>query len=67
VPIKIQGSPAVKAEVTLNTSVGLLSDLQYVMIHHGRLCTVTMSTEEPAKTSRTFAEIASTIQLSGTG
>jgi hypothetical protein len=67
VPVKIQGSPAVKGEVTLNTSVGLLTDLQYVMIHNGRLCSVTMSTAEPAKSSRTFATIASTIQLPGTG
>jgi hypothetical protein len=67
VPVKIQGSPAVKGEVTLNTSVGLLTDLQYVVIHHARLCSVTMSTEEPAKSSRTFATIASTIQLPGSG
>jgi hypothetical protein len=67
VPVKIQGSPAVKGEVTLNTNAGLLTDLQYVMIHNGRLCTVTMSTEEPAKSRRTFATIASTIQLPGPG
>ncbi len=61
--ITIQGSPAAEAQLTLSTTSGLLTDQQYVQVHDGKLCTVTMSTDSLARYGRTFAKIATTIQL----
>ncbi|HEY7144091.1 MAG TPA: hypothetical protein VH637_07575 [Streptosporangiaceae bacterium] len=60
---RIDGDPAVKATLTLSTTAGSLTEQQFnVLTQSGRLCTITMSTETPARSFPVFARIASTIQ-----
>lgn len=61
----IDGHPGVRSEFRLPSRAGItVSETQYaVLAKNGRLCTVTLSTDNPAAFRRTFNKIGGTIRV----
>ncbi len=62
----IDGDPGVRTEFTIPSRAGItVSETQYaVLTKNGRLCTVTLSTDNPTAFQRTFNKIGGTIRVS---
>jgi hypothetical protein len=61
----IDGDPGVRSEFTLPSRAGVtVSETQYaVLAKNSRVCTVTLSTDNPAAFRHTFNKIGSTIRV----
>lgn len=59
----IDGHAGIKSNFTITTAAGLtITDTQYIVLtKNSRLCTVTLSTDNPAQFRRTFRKIGHTI------
>jgi hypothetical protein len=59
----IDGHAGIKSKFAITTAAGMtLTDTQYIVLtQNGRLCTITLSTDNPARFQRTFSKIGHTI------
>jgi hypothetical protein len=62
----VNGNPAVKAEFTISSTAGMtVSETQYeVLSESSRLCTVTLSTDNPGAFRQIFNKIGGTVNAS---